>query len=1499
MQKKRPSIFTKFFIVAILALACSFTVSILVWLCNSLYDKFQPDLHWLPFIFCILAGVLIFLFSIFSYYLMPSLNWVVLPRRVVWATLFIYWLSVVILFIPIVYAFVLHFSTGKILPWAMVTLTVLLFAVYCLTEQFSIRASGRWMILRPVRLILYQRFIILGGLIPRLEKGWHAIAVKMIDVLLAVWLVQTMARIIWQAAAYRGLLNIAYTERLLSPTYPLNGSIFTGFSESYQSTLMALDYSGHNFALDLVSSIFSLLWQHWEQIVVIWFLLEVIGFFWGSSGKLVIVDASRSDAASSNKNEDGEKADSNDMQLSESSPADLLAMKLDRINQIYSTVDEKRPIQSACGAGEPIDATIKVDRLDDISLSSTSQISLGPLGVPASSIYTLISHILRGPKIIIGIYCKENSKELGAADGDKDKRFLTARMSGKMGSKSWLVDSPDPLEEDSSNSARTIDDMITEMAHRIYASQESETTGQSIPWRAMWNFNEGLRAYRDCLHTTKKRKLFLNRAEKKFIDALEEHSSFSLAYYNLGVVYAELGQSDSAEACFQMAIDTDPELLETYYALGIAIFKRSKDIEQQFEILNIPVPHTKKNGIIDDYGKVIELCQRVLEIESSKEGELKNDFSIKARAYDLMGNAQARLARWKCPAIKNGEACTTEQANEASCTGIPVCLGLAKECLEKSVYYSWLALIKESVLHETSEDASKIVSECTQDLADLYLKMSNCMRCIGGELRFCARSELMQAIYVNPHEVKLYHQLAKASKSKESSDFAKLVYDYALRIKPESSRLKAHQASLKANHTGPVVWLEECEKLGCCDEETHEKIYHFLNSAIKEYDYSKNKEYQAREFCYKWEKLEADLSKLSSKGESAISALREKEKVCKENGIRECHKISLTLCRLAKDVGNKSIFDESLQNALSEMMILYNLEDEPNVLLLNKFNEEVLQLMDDLSVLGSLHLESNLVKNDEYDLEQTKKCFCAVYWILNNNLLIENNPSRIFYKLAVPYCMVEAGKKLLELGMTRQFPKRKSEKCFSRAKRLFEQAIKALEDADQEYIKRNKIRMYLAKACMACMEPHAALKEAQKARDLNPLDYEERMVLGDIFCELKEFNFGLKEMNIALSFRPDDPDILLRTGRAYFLAGKDCKKKGEDRFNILKKAKDNLHEALEIEDKSSIKKRGKIRYWIGKTLLEMGKYEEAIPHLRILAKKEDGNSLPALFLGYAYLKSNAHYECENCLYELINEHHNPNIDRFCGWEYEDEMHINEIMARACIYLAYSYVERDAGLESAWMLAFDSQKYIENMKEKDYSWGSRPEYAEMDRSFKISFPEIDYSLSVPVPNGPELPDLADFSLIKIESKKHFFDESLAGQIAGYEIKIKCDDRDGPRKRKIKAHLAECAGTIFCKMSKIKRAIDFLNISISLYPDAGAYLNLAKAFDIKLLQGEAIESEKALIRRKILDICQHVEGLDMKNEYIEDLREFKKRYQSEEDDSEGNEEASKSKPSKRGV
>ena len=506
MQRGKPTLFASFFLLAISVLACAIVVSILIWMRGSLDSLFT----WAANAAALAAFAWIVIMMDWRYSVGITYN-----KNAVRLTLILYWISFLILFVILI-KILAHSAYQDILyerppPWAMISMSIILLLLYALSERFLFWISSHWASLSFINLILLCRFNILGSLIIWLEKGWHSIAVKFSDVLLGVWLVQSLSRIIWQTSGLKNILNFTYSEIIRIPNSTSNASLFDIVYSESQKNFTSISYSGPDFAPDMISSIFSLLWYHWQQILAIWFLLEVISFFYYGSKRIVIMDAIQSPAEPDKKTDkDAKNAESKELPSGSPKLAELLAMKLDRINQVYRSVDEKRAIQTA-GIGEPINAAIKVERLEDVTLSSSSQISLGYLKIPVSSISALLSNILPSPKIVISLH----QREYEAVSEEKSRLFLVAKTTGTTEDHSWLVDCPESVENNPSGKDRTVEDMVTEMAHRIFATLQADATGQSINWKAMWKYNEGSKGLQRLSAFDKKAQILLKHRRKE------------------------------------------------------------------------------------------------------------------------------------------------------------------------------------------------------------------------------------------------------------------------------------------------------------------------------------------------------------------------------------------------------------------------------------------------------------------------------------------------------------------------------------------------------------------------------------------------------------------------------------------------------------------------------------------------------------------------------------------------------------------------------------------------------------------------------------------------------------------------------------------------------------------------------------------------------------------------------------------------------------------------
>jgi tetratricopeptide (TPR) repeat protein len=450
---------------------------------------------------------------------------------------------------------------------------------------------------------------------------------------------------------------------------------------------------------------------HWDQILVIWFLFEVAGFIARASNQLSIEEVDFSDNSKQEGKKDAESA-KGEGKSGTTGMADLLAVNINRISELYRVVDEQRAIKSESGAGRPIEATLKSGDMSEIlknSASENSQIGLGPISIPMGSVTGMVGRLMQGPRISVALH-KSKDEE------NKDYFYLTATMSGKEPC-SWVIEDQSPLEGD--GDTRNIDDMVAELAHRIFAKLVFGDRGKLVSWKAVRNFNEGLRAYRDCLHSIKKRQFFLKQAEKYFIETVEEDDDFIQAYYNLGVVYTELNRFDSAEAAFSKAIKKEPDNWEPYYALGINLYNRAKDQEHLSKAYHNGIPDSCRHIINGQYETVINLCKYIIDILERKGGFLNRDYATLAKAYNLMGNAQSHLSMIDC---KNCSFSLIDENidKENFNSDLDGALDESIKSCENSVNYSWSNLLLAEFWGDGVEGAHKIVSECLIDLAEIY-----------------------------------------------------------------------------------------------------------------------------------------------------------------------------------------------------------------------------------------------------------------------------------------------------------------------------------------------------------------------------------------------------------------------------------------------------------------------------------------------------------------------------------------------------------------------------------------------------------------------------------------------------------------------------------------------------------------------------------------------------------------------------------------------------------
>jgi tetratricopeptide (TPR) repeat protein len=481
----------------------------------------------------------------------------------------------------------------------------------------------------------------------------------------------------------------------------------------------------------------------------------------------------------------------------------LLNVELHRLRRLYSEVDDRRAISSIGGRTGPLDYGITVGDAGDLLknlYSSETKVKIGIIEIPFGAGGNLFSKIFSGPLIVGGFH------------QDGDLIILSAFMSGPE-SKSWRVEgrntttTPPQVEggiKDISFSAddrplivsdkrvENLDGMVRELAYRIFTDL---TKGGTTRWQATEAFTEGLQDYRSCLLSKKDQLRNLKNAERRFLEAISEDSTFGLAWHNLGVVYTELERLEASDKAFLKAIEIKPEeRWEAYYALALNRFNKMIKTKRNVasdECFGIDEP------ILYD---VIQPCKQAIALNPDN-----------PRLHILLGVCYRLLAIQKRNSGSTGtEYESTEffrKAAEEHSSAVNIAwhtLCLSQFKVEKS------AIIRES-------DIRKASSTALWDLARTYYTHAVCGRNVGLEGKETVgyslapiESVLRQAISIDETNAVLWYDLGSVYYSQGKFPDAIRCFESASQIDPTNLKywlltaLTTHQIALTTHQMGDV-----------------------------------------------------------------------------------------------------------------------------------------------------------------------------------------------------------------------------------------------------------------------------------------------------------------------------------------------------------------------------------------------------------------------------------------------------------------------------------------------------------------------------------------------------------------------------------------------------------------------------------------------------------------------------------------------------------------------
>jgi tetratricopeptide (TPR) repeat protein len=1075
-------------------------------------------------------------------------------------------------------------------------------------------------------------------------------------------------------------------------------------AENISVTSLVIDYIG-KFHQVLIA-----IWDNGSAILLIWVILEILLLAWSAHKKVIIENFEDK----SGKSLDGILI------------SNLLAIKIAELNDIFSKANETRSMSTSTGLDQPMKAGIKIDQdaineLIGKTIGTESSLSLGWLTAPAELVSKLILFVLKPPTIA------------GAIHKDKDAEnnevlVLTAHISGGQKSyNSWQVrkkisnplKEKDPAEgnitpqEPKTNNEQKkeqpseeptdrglsqeehildIEEQITELACRIFTDFVfNPYRKELVRWKATCRFSEGLKAYRDCLRSRLNKKLKLIEAEKKFLETLAEDEQFNMVYYNLGVLYNEMGRPKSAEIAFLKSIEKTPSRWEAYYALGLNLFEETQKNEKiNRDIYAGIVPSAIKEDLVKQYEKIIQLCERAIILGPKSHGQ-------EAEVYDLMGLAQ-----------RFHELIDVNYGfNDLAKAGKKIDKSIISH--KKAVSLSYLALFDAYLNRDDAKDVASLATKCLMDLAiDYYYHLYD----DNHSEKSIIYSELLlkEAINISPEDERLHTRLRQIyknhGKSIASNQFEIVqIMDCA----SSSINMEEHAVCLSTRCKSIIKDLEKDlkeRKISTGDIEQNLRydadgdyneplIYARVAFLLRE-NYSESNTIKAKDskkYCL------IAIEKLLIKPEEArrlvLIALEKIDIIWDSKHRNEEMMISAEkACNDAKDVLDKITKSDNVYADKNFDNIINLAKSSCQLHLHNEFKEtESQEKFEDHLKAERLYLDTNVVKRLG-DIEKKTNEFLDA-------------------------CLA-IGDLYFSLG---------TEENYSKSEYYYKRCIEILHEMPQTTFQLG-LHTKLGRALVNQSNRFAeALQDAEYTVSLDPLDYRDRSVLGWAYTHIKDYAGARAAWEKALNLNPDDPSYRFYIGVAHIFQAQECIEPVQRR-EIFEKAKQKLEEAIILFESRQINFKAQAHYWLSVICSDMGEYDHEIMQLNIsrALTKTGKLQLEEMIISYclaeAYLKKKMFQDSENELKLIIanaqklKDNNELDINATGGEGLLLDLSFGHIFINALLYLSLlytnqstSYVEnslncisKDEGvrskLDQAFELASSSNVYISELKNDD-------------------------------------------------------------------------------------------------------------------------------------------------------------------------------------------------------
>ena len=997
-------------------------------------------------------------------------------------------------------------------------------------------------------------------------------------------------------------------------------------------TLAAIPWFPLKMLLQSLEKWIQFMWSNPWSFLALYTLLWLLWWAWQARHRLVVEEFANYTA----------KQLSTDVQ----GLATLLVVRLAQLHNLYRTVDEQRAISTSVLENESIDATIKVEDIDELlkdAVSSRSELSLGPLKIPVGTLMSLIGRFVQGPRI------------LGSLHNDGGKLILIAQSVGGRNSFKWRVDqvvqSTEPHSPD-------LVSMVEELACRIFTDL---ALGGSVRWEATDAFSEGLRKYRECLHIPRDRRAHLKQAEKKFIETLAEDIRFNLAYYNLGVVHTELGHTMAAETAFEKAIIQSPNSWEAYYALALSCYD-------------------SKN-----YYRTVQLCKRVIELKPKGEHL--------AKAYQLKGLAECTLYDVKKKELldKKTKGCIQPDEYERELTQLQS--GYLKGSVKsrrKAVMHSWVALCfaelskQDAVITKESKISrlETLASVCVADLAEVENRRRKKVQ--------LAKHLLKQALSLThadgSYRALYYFKLGKVYCLQGKYADATNKLRRATRIAPDCVTYWAELAEAYAYAVTHKDQDKSREKETC--DENYEK--YVLETIIDSASHALGKDFRGT--LAKAAKAYEKLDTLEKRNEDRSQSM-------KQIGAFVDLSHFFDLLDRVEETKNKGEFEEKLryyeqsgsqyEHATDFLKLGYlylKCDEEEN------YNELIREL------------EQQLEQHKDEEPVYARISLTLGQWYLNCNKkqkideLIEKL-ERQLENFAIDGKEWEHGQRLRILAQLHFLAGQ-----FGEAENKCRLAIQKLEKKYPGEVRLRRLWPLLASILSEQGKHCEAVQVVQRAVSFDALDCYTHERLGDMYFEREEFEHAIDAWKEALARKsvimqsPHDPDIDFKIGRAYAQLAQQHHASSQKKIEN-QKALAYLKHALDYYENNQQKQKLAVYYYLGHFHFALGEYKDAIKHFRVTQRFGFAPLASTYYLGYAFLRLGEYDEAFGQFCSLYDRADKLRQQKPLRTIIEPEkpighISLGEMLALAQWGQAFVYAERETNSQRALELINAAQGLIE-------------------------------------------------------------------------------------------------------------------------------------------------------------------------------------------------------------